>query len=456
MREPMRVLVSTGHLGFTPIERASFEAGVARIPAVYINDSGSCDIGPYPLGSDGPHSPAKWQRHDLELLLLASRRQGVPMIIGSASDTGTNRGVDAFARMIRDIAREHRLPPFRMARIYSELSKDLLRDVLRRSRIEGLGGRPDLSPEVLDRTDRVVAMMGAEPIIEAMDRGADVVIAGRSCDDAIFAAPVMRAGYPRPLAWLVGKVMECASFCGEPYMAKESILGSVDEEGATFEPMHPAQRCTPSSIASHCMYERESPYRHAVPGGELDLTECRFIPIDDRRTRVTGAKFIASPTTKVKLEGAGWVGERAVSFAGIRDPLSIQNIGIILKWSKQKVAERLGEPGESSYRLYFRVFGRDGVMGEWEPRQAIASHELGIMVEAVASVWEVAEEACHLAMRNLFYARYPGVKGTAGGAAFAIEEVFRAKPAYSWTINHLLEVEEGMELFPVTLEGVSA
>lgn len=202
------------------------------------------------------------------------------------------------------------------------------------------------------------------------------------------------------------------------------------------------------------MYEREDPYTHAVPGGALDLRECRYIPLDERRARVTGARFVEDPVLRVKLEGAGRVGERAVSVVGIRDPLSIQNIDTILDWSKEKVSERLGGPGESSYQLYFRVFGRDGVMGAWEPQREITSHELGIVVEAVAPSWEVAAEACHLASRNLFYARYPGVKGTAGGAAFPIEEVFRASPAYSWTVNHLVEVEDGLELFPVEIEEV--
>ncbi len=88
----VRLMSPTGHLGFTPIERGSFEAGLGEHPDAIVADSGSADIGPYPLGADVGHSPQEWQRHDLELCLLGARSLGVPLIIGSASDTGTDRG----------------------------------------------------------------------------------------------------------------------------------------------------------------------------------------------------------------------------------------------------------------------------------------------------------------------------------------------------------------------------
>src|SRR5215468_8674653 len=123
MSERMRILSPTGHLGFTPIERGSFDLGVARRPDLIVADSGSCDIGPQPLGADEHCSPEEWQRHDLELMLLASRRLGVPMIVGSASDTGTDRGVHQYAEIIRELAQHHRLAPFTLATIFSVVSR---------------------------------------------------------------------------------------------------------------------------------------------------------------------------------------------------------------------------------------------------------------------------------------------------------------------------------------------
>src|SRR3989442_6797920 len=119
MPDRLSILSPTGHLGFTTIERGSFEIGVRRRPDAIVADSGSCDIGPQPLGSDEPCSPEEWQRHDLELMLLAARGLGVPMIVGSASDTGTDRGVNQYADIIRGLARRHRLAPFKLSTICS-------------------------------------------------------------------------------------------------------------------------------------------------------------------------------------------------------------------------------------------------------------------------------------------------------------------------------------------------
>ena len=139
MPDRLTVLSPTGHLGFTPIETGSFRLGVERRPDFLIADSGSCDIGPHPLGADEHPSPEAWQRQDLEVMLLAARRLGVPMLVGSASDTGTDRGVDQYARIIRELARTHRLPPFRLATLHAEVRPEhLLRRLEGGERIAGL------------------------------------------------------------------------------------------------------------------------------------------------------------------------------------------------------------------------------------------------------------------------------------------------------------------------------
>ena len=450
--ERMSILSPTGHLGFTPIERGSFDIGVSRRPDAIVADSGSCDIGPQPLGADEHCSPAQWQRHDLELMLLAARRLRVPMIVGSASDTGTDRGVSQYAEIIRDVARHHRLPAFTLATIRSEVRLDDLKRRLDAGvRVEGLDGRSDLTLETLARTDRVVAVMGAAPIIDALDRGADVVITGRSSDSAIFAAPAIRAGFPEAAAYYLGKVLECASFAAEPFMGKESIIGTVTAAEVTVAPMHPGQRCTVASVASHAMYERASPFFEKVAGGALDMTHCRYEQLDERTAKITGFAFRTDSVYRIKLEGAGKVGERALAIAGIRDPYTIRHLDAVIAWARAKVTERWGEPG-ARYQLHYHVYGRDGVMGAWEPRREHPAHELGIVVEAVAPRFEDAEVICTLGTRNLFYARLPEVKGTAGTAALMMDEVLRGKPGYEWTVNHVLPLADPLELTALELE----
>ena len=116
----LRIICPNGHLGFAPIRVDSFRLGVAARPDYIAADSGSDDVGPVPLGADTSTSPLAWQTHDLELMLLAARDLGVPMIIGSAGDTGANSRVDLYVRIIRDLAAKHRLPRFKLGYFYSE------------------------------------------------------------------------------------------------------------------------------------------------------------------------------------------------------------------------------------------------------------------------------------------------------------------------------------------------
>ncbi|HYM69519.1 MAG TPA: acyclic terpene utilization AtuA family protein [bacterium] len=458
MRHPrgktLRILCPNGHLGFAPIKTGSFELGVATRPDFIVADSGSDDIGPGPLGSDTSTSPSAWQSHDLEHMLVAARRLDVPMLIGSAGDTGADSRVDAYVEMIREIAARHGLPGFRLGYFYSEVSKDLLRRKMAGGEaVKGLDGRPDLSREDLEATDHIVAMAGIHPYNKLLDLGADVIIGGRSSDCVIFAGPAIRAGFPEALSYYLGKVLECASFSAEPYGAKESVIGEVSMEDVKVTAMHPDQRCTIASVSGHAMYERSNPFFEYVLGGMLDMTHCRYEQYDARTTRVTGPVFIPASELRVKLEGAGKVGERYVGIVGVRDPYTVANIDQVIGWARQQVEERFGRSG---YELHYQVFGRNGVMGDLEPVKKTRSHELGIVVYGVAPDKAMAEEVCMIGTRQMFYARLPEVKGTAGGVAFPLDEVLPASPAYRWTVNHTLRVDDPLELFPVHLVDVGA
>ncbi|MDF2720472.1 MAG: glutamate mutase [Paenibacillus sp.] len=448
MRNELRILCPNGHLGFAPSKEASFYLGAETKPDYYCCDSGSDDIGPAPLGADKCASLLEWQKHDLELMLLKAIEQSVPMIIGSSGDTGTNSRVDLYVRVIRDLARKHRLRPFKLAYFYSEVSKLEMRERMNQGIVvAGLDGREPLTQEELEQTERIVAVAGVHPYIKALDMGAEVIIGGRSSDCAIFAAPAIREGFPESLAYYMGKVLECASFCAEPYGAKETVIGTITHEDVRVTAMHPEQRCTIASVASHAMYERSNPYYEYVAGGRLDMTNCNYEQFDDKTCRVTGPVFVPiEGKTLVKLEGSGKIGEKYIGFAGIRDPYTIHHIDKVVEWSRSQVALQFPD---GLYSLNFIIYGKNGVMGDLEPIKEIRSHELCVVVEGVAPTKQRAEEVAMMGVRQLFYARLPEVKGTAGGAAYVVDEVLPATAAYRWTMNHVLPVDDPLELFDV-------
>jgi len=445
-KKELRIISPNGHLGFAPTKEESFWIGAGTKPDYYCCDSGSDDIGPGPLGGDHCASHKEWQIHDLELMLIASRKQGVPMIIGSAGDTGSNSRVDMYVQIIRDLAKKHNIPKFKLAYFYSEVDKSYIENKMKSGVvIEGLDGRGNLKPNELDMTTRIVAVAGVHPYLKALEMGADVIIGGRSSDAAVFAAPAIYEGFPEPESYYLGKVLECASFCAEPYGAKESVIGTITQEDVKVKAMHPDQRCTIASVAGHAMYERTNPFYEYVAGGLLDMTNCEYNQFDEKTCQIKGPKFIPiAGKVKVKLEGSALLGKRYIGIAGIRDPYTIKNIDKVIAWAKAQVEERFSDV---EYILNYRIFGINGVMGELEPVKETKSHELCCIIEGVAETKEIAEEITMIGTRQIFYARLPEVKGTAGTASFVVDEVLPATDSCYWTMNHTVEVDDPMELF---------
>jgi hypothetical protein len=151
------------------------------------------------------------------------------------------------------------------------------------------------------------------------------------------------------------------------------------------------------------------------------MSNCKYEQIDKKTTRITGPEFIPiNGKIKVKLEGAAFVGERYVGIVGVRDPYTIKNIDKVVAWARSQAAQDLD--GED-YQIHYHIYGKNGVMGDLEPIKEIRSHELGIVVEAIAKTKALAKEAATIGSRQIFYARLPEVKGTAGTAAFLFDEV---------------------------------
>jgi len=445
-KKTLRILISTGHLGTAPSSPESFYLAMETKPDVVVADGGSADPGPVYLGED--ISMGFFAEEDMELFLTATRKQGIPLVIGSAGDTGSNSRVDLFVKMVKDLAAKHRIPRFKVGYFYSEVPKEYLRQKVREGRtVDGLGGFAPLTLEEIEKASRIVALAGVHPFIRLLDRGADVIIGGRCGDINFSAAPAIRAGFPEALAYHMGKMIECASLCAEPFMGKETVIGTVSHEDIQITPFHPGQRCTIASACGHSMYERENPFFEYTVGGMLDMRECGYDQCDSRTCRITGAKWIPSKDLRVKIEGAKKVGERYMGIAGIRDPYLVQHIDEVVQWCRSSVEKKFDK---GNYQLFFHIFGKNGVLKEMEPVKEIRSHELCVVVEGMAGTDELAEKLVDFAVRMFFLARIPGVKGTAGTAA-TTKKAMRTTPGYIWNVNHTVPVDDPMELFPVHL-----
>jgi len=446
--QEFRILSATAILGYGfPV--SSFEEGLALEPHLIAADAGSTDPGPYYLGAGVSFTDREAVKRDLRIMIRAGVERGIPVCVGTAGGSGADAHVDWNREIIEEIAREESLG-FRLAVVRSELPKDMIGKALAGGRISPLAPAPELTEEALGATTRVVAQMGVEPFVKAHRGGAQVILAGRAYDPAVFSALAVDAGFDMGLATHLGKILECAAICATPGSGADCIFGYIGRDHFRVRALGGARKCTTVSVAAHTLYEKTDPYILPGPGGHLDLTEARFEQEDERTVRVSGTRFVPSDGYAVKLEGARRVGFRTVSIAGIRDPVMMRGIDGIIAGVKERVADNYKEAG-FEYSLNFIVYGRDGVMGALEPlRAAPPSHEFGVVIEAVAATQKLADTICSTARSTMLHYGYPGRRATAGNLAFPYSPSdLRAGEVYAFSVYHLMKVDDPAALFPV-------
>ncbi|MBI4278839.1 MAG: acyclic terpene utilization AtuA family protein [Armatimonadetes bacterium] len=426
---------------------------MTRDPHFIAVDAGSTDMGAFHLGSGTPFFHPISIKQDLAPLLQAACSQKIPLIIGTAVTAGTNALLERALEIVREVAREQNLS-FRMATVRAEQDRAFLKGRLHQQPIEALGARAPLTDADIDGAAAVVAQMGVEPIIKALDTGARVVVAGRSCDDALFAAIPVRDGFDQGLAMHMGKILECGSMACVPGDLHGSLVGYLREDHFILDPPDERRVCTVHSVASHTLYERSNPYLQPGPGGVNDLRETRFEQVDARRVKVSGSRWIRDCVYKVKLEGVRFAGYRTICVAGIRDPILIGQLDQALGEAETRTAERFG-PDRRKYQMVFRQYGRDAVMGALEPERDGIPHEIGLMIEVIAETQDLADAVCMYVRGTLQHAYYPGIVATAGNLAYPFSPfTVPCGPVYHFHVDHLLPLNDPCECFPVEVEEV--
>jgi len=445
-----KVLSPTAILGYGFPEK-SFKAGVESRPDCIAVDAGSTDPGPYYLGAGKSFTSRAAVKRDLEFMLAAAMELSIPCIIGTAGGCGAREHVEWNESIIREIARSKGYS-FRMAVIHADVSGEDAARALRLGKLHPLHPAPEIDEEEIAKSIRIVAQMGAEPVIKALGMDCRVILCGRCYDPIPFAAPALKRGFDPGLAVHMGKILECASIAATPGSGSDCVMGSLYEDCFELESLNPQRQFTAVSTAAHTLYEKTDPYRLPGPGGTLDLMETRFEGLEGGRVRVSGTGFIASDPYTVKLEGVKSAGFRTISIAGIRDPILIGGIDSILDSVTKQVRADMGFTGA----LLFHVYGKDGVMGALEPERTRASHELGLVMEVIAPDQEEANTVCSFFRSTLLHYGYPGRISTAGNLALLYSPSdISCGQVYEFNIYHLMEVDDPKSLFPINVYEVS-
>jgi hypothetical protein len=439
MRE-MRYVAATGALG-AGVDRASLFSALDEDPQFIAADAGTTDAGAFALGAGETAFSRAAVKRDLSLMLEAGLYARIPVIVGSAGTAGADVHVDWVLEIVEEIAGElgERL---RGVAIYAEQEQASLGSSLQAGRIRPLAHAVELEPEQLSRCRRVVAMMGAQPLQQALADDPQFIIAGRCSDAALYAAmPLMHGFAPGP-AWHAGKIVECGTLACET-MGPGVMVVSLREDSFSVRPYGAGLRCTPQSVAAHSLYETANPFLFVEPSGTLDITASTYEQEDDITVRVAGSSFAPAAHYSVKLEGAELIGFETMLVGGVRDPLILAQLDSWLERIREYITASIAHvmdvdlDGER-FRLGFQVYGRNAVMGELEPHTTPA-HEVGIVCTTLAPTQEQATEMARLCRQPLLHAPIPEWKGAITGFAYLHNPAWvELGPAYRFCLNHVL------------------
>lgn len=449
----LKILTPAGILGYG-IPADHFWRGVDREPDAMIVDAGSTDPGPYLLGLGKMIVDKAGYARDLALVLQAAFERRIPLIISSAGGPGIDAHVDGLIGIIRAIANEKGYR-FRIAAIYADVPREVIHERMRAGRVTSCSSSGELTHEDVDGAENIVAQMGAEPFARVLDEhpDVDIIVSGRAYDPAPHAGFCMRHGIDPGVYWHMGKIVECGAVCAEP--KGRVILATVRHDSFDLEPMNPAERCTPASVAAHTLYEKTRPDLLPGPGGMLDLGQSRYEALDDRRVRVSGSVFRPANKYTVKLEGAAIVGHRTIFIGGIRDPIMLEQLDSFLDNVRKRVEGFFPQLASGEATLLFHCYGRDAVMGAMEPRRHEIPHEVGLLGEVTAPTQDLANAICSQARITVLHMPYPGQMATAGNFALPLNPPENPiGPVCRFTVYHLMEVDTPCELFPVRIHEV--
>lgn len=445
LQDTINVLVPTGALG-SGVRAVDIEAGLAAGAHAIACDAGSTDSGPAYLASGRSKYSRDAVKSDLRILMLAQARSGLPLLIGTCGTSGCDQALDWTRDIALEIARENRLNP-RIAVLYSEQAPALMARMAEEGRMSPLPPMVDAAPALFTACDHIVALMGPEPYIAALEGGADIVLGGRTTDTAVLAAvPLMRGAGAGP-AWHAAKISECGGLCSVN-TREGGVMMRVGQDAFEIEPLSKANRCTPRTVSAHMLYENSNPFTLVEPGGALEVADARYVAVDERVVRVTGSRFVPRPYT-MKLEGAASGEFQTLMMVGIQDRSVLKELDRFMSQMSEvlhrRVADTMGTRA-GQFHISLRAYGANAVSGLPLPAGSPPPLEVGLLFVATAATQELATQIAKTCNPAFFHMPLnPDTPLPSYAFPFSPAEIERGA-VYEFKLNHVIRVTHALEL----------
>jgi hypothetical protein len=372
--------------------------------------------------------------------LLAERMRAVlPACAANGVTVITNMGAAhpaAAAGVVRRVARELGLAGLPVAAVTGD---DVL-DVVRQG-----GFVLDETGEAVDTLgDALVsanAYIGADPIVEALARGARVIVTGRAADPSLFVAPLRHAFGWYADAWpligrgtAVGHLLECAGQVTGGYFADPGRtdvaglarlgfpLAEVAADGRAVVTKVPGSggAVTVATCSEQLLYEIADPAAYVTPDVTADFSEVRLAADGVNRVRVSGATGHPAPARLKVAVGSrdGFIGEGQISYGGSGAVARARLAGSI-------VEERLRLIGVRADALRCDLIGLDALHGGRVTAGRPEPYEVRLRVAARVRTRAEAER-----VGGEVEALYTNGPSGGGGATASVREVLAIGATY--------------------------
>ena len=295
---------------------------------------------------------------------------------------------------------------------------------------------------VRDRVRSANVYLGARPIVEALHRGADVVVTGRSTDTALTYGPMAREfgwswdAYDLLASGVVaGHINECgaqasggncsADWWDIPDLAAVGFpIIEANADGSFVVTKHRESGGVVNlrTVKEQLLYEMGDPETYITPDVTADFTTIRLAPEGTDRIRVDGVRG-RPPTPFLKVSVAYAAGYKAVGtlvYAWPDAAAKARAAAAILR-------ERLDRLGLAFDRILVELVGWDATHGHLagEPPRDLPEVQLRVGVRGMdrAAVERFTRELAPLVLTGP-----PGVTGFAGGRP-RVQEIVAYWPA---------------------------
>lgn len=242
------------------------------------------------------------------------------------------------------------------------------------------------------------AYLGAEPIVEALRQGAQIVVTTRVADPSIFLAPMMHEFGWDPMDHVhlgagsaIGHILECGAQATGGYFSDPGFkdvpepwnlafpIAEVDETGAATiaKVAGTGGAITPMTLKEQLLYEVHDPANYITPDVVVDFTTARLQEVGPDRVRVSGVGGKPrTPTLKVSIGCAeGFIGEDMFFYAG---PGALRRAEL----ARRILEERFKIVGLDAEEVRIDFIGVNAIHGPASRTGAAEPYEVAVRVAA--------------------------------------------------------------------------